>query len=138
MMEGMVTTRQPDGGAPVDGGWRIASDGELREIAAAGTGFVIDPGNRWWHAAACPRVAAMTAGQPKWYARTPAAREAFLELRVARYATAQPVRPCPSCGEGVARPYAPPVPVSRPARVAAAGRQPRDPHVRRTGSGFEV
>jgi hypothetical protein len=134
----MVTARRPDSAAPVEGARKITSDSELREIAAAGAGFIIDPANRWWHGADCPRVAAMTAGQPKWYAGTPAARESFLELRLTRHATAQPVRACPSCDESAAAPHAPCPPVSRATGSAAAGPQLRDPHVRRVNSGFEV
>lgn len=62
---------------------RVTSDGELRAIAAAGGGFVVDPFNRQWHAAACPRILDMTAGQPKWFAATPSALEAYLQQRTA-------------------------------------------------------
>jgi hypothetical protein len=76
---------------------RIASDGELRAIAAAGRGFVVDPFSRQWHVAACPRIRDMTAGQPKWFAATPRALEAYLQQRAARYATAKPILACRTC-----------------------------------------
>lgn len=133
MMAVMATTSRPGGVAPVGGARRIASDSELREIAAAGAGFVIDPFGRRWHAAACPRVAAMTTGQPKCHAGTSAAIEAFLEQRHARHVTAQPILPCPACGGDAA---APPRAPSRPA--GAAGPQPMDPCMRRADSGLEV
>jgi hypothetical protein len=126
------------GAASVEGARKIANDRELREIAGAGVGFIIDLFNRRWHVTTCPRIAAMTTGQPKWYAGTPAAREAFLEQRLARYATALPVRACPACGKSAAASYAPPRMLSPSARCAAAGPQLRDPSVRRTNSGFEV
>jgi hypothetical protein len=78
MMAVMVATPR-QGGAPVEGARKVANDSELREIAMAGAGFIIDLFNRWWHVASCPRIALMTTGQPKWYAGTPAAREAFLQ-----------------------------------------------------------
>lgn len=65
--------------ASMDGARKIASDGELRETAAAGAGFIIDPSNRRWHAATCPRITAMSAGQPKRYVETSTALESFLE-----------------------------------------------------------
>jgi hypothetical protein len=73
MMAAMTSLPRPGTSARPEGTRKIASDSELQEIAAAGAGFVIDPFNRRWHAAACPRVAVMTAGQPKWHARTAAA-----------------------------------------------------------------
>jgi hypothetical protein len=133
MMAVMAITSRPGGVAPVGGARRIASDSELREIAAAGAGFVIDPSGRRWHAAVCPRVAAMTTGQPKWHAGTSAAREAFLEQRHARHATAQPVLPCPACGGNA---MLLPEVASRPAD--AAGPQPAGPFMRRADGGFEV
>ncbi len=127
MMAAMNVMPWPDGPARTEAR-KIADDGELRAIAGAGTGFVIDPFNRWWHGASCRRVAAMTTGQPKWYAGTPAAREAFLEQRLARYPNALPVRACLICGASAA---------ASPARGAAAPRR-REPCVRRMDSGFEV
>ena len=105
MMAAMSATPWPGGPAPAEAR-KIADDGELRAIAGAGVGFVIDPLNRWWHVTNCPRVAAMTTGQPKWHAQTPAAREAFLKQRLARYPTALPVRACPDCaGTAAASPW---------------------------------
>jgi hypothetical protein len=118
---------------PRQGARKVAGDTELREIAAAGAGFIIDPFNRWWHFAGCQRVAAMTTGQPKWYAATAADREAFLEQRLARLATAQPVLPCRACGADAA----PPRLVFRPAS-RAVGPQPPEPCTRRSDGGFEV
>jgi hypothetical protein len=132
MMAVMATMSWPGGVGPIEGVRRIASNSELREIAAAGAGFVIDPSARRWHVANCPRVTAMTTGQPKWHAETSAAREAFLEQRLAWHATAQPVVPC-ACSGNVA---APPWSSSLPA--GAAGPKPADPFVRHADSGFEV
>ncbi|MGA8360938.1 MAG: hypothetical protein WB793_04845, partial [Candidatus Dormiibacterota bacterium] len=101
-MAAMAMRGHVNAAASVDGARKIASDGELREIAAAGAGFIIDPSNRRWHTATCPPITAMSAGQPKWYAETSAALESFLEERIARHATAQPVRDCTTCGENAA------------------------------------
>lgn len=136
-MAAMATSPQLGGTTQAQGARKVASDSELREIAAAGAGFIIDPFNRRWHVAACPRVAVMTAREPKWHAGTAAAREAFLEQRLARHATAQPVLPCPACGENASGLQAPPDMSSRLAS-GTAGPQPRDPCVRRSDSGFEV
>lgn len=136
MMAAMSVSPWPVGPAPAEAR-KIADDDELRAIARAGVGFVIDPFNRWWHVAACRRVAAMTTGQPKWHAGTPAAREAFLGERLARYPAALPVHPCPGCAGAAAASSAVPGALSGPARGAAAPRQ-REPCVRRTDSGFEV
>jgi hypothetical protein len=135
MMAAMTTTPWPGGAVQVEGIRKIASDGELREIAAARAGFIIDPFNRRWHAAACPRVAATTAGQPTWHAGTADAREAFLEQRLARHATARPVLPCSACSGKAAALQAPPRVVSQPARTGA---ELRDPLIRHSDSGFEV
>lgn len=104
---------------------RVTSDGELRAIAAAGGGFVVDPFNRQWHAAACPRILHMTAGQPKWFAATPSALKAYLQQRAARYATAKPILACRTCSGSAGVPR-----VVEPV--------PRPPRLRRAGSGFEV
>jgi hypothetical protein len=130
----MATT--PRLGGARAGTRKVASDSELREIAAAGAGFVIDPFNRRWHAAACPRVAAMTTGQPKWHAATAADMDAFLEQRLARHATAHPVLPCPACGGNGAALQAPPRMPSRPA--GTAGPQLRAPCTCRSDGGFEA
>jgi hypothetical protein len=104
---------------------RIANDGELRAIAAAGRGFVVDPFNRHWHVAACPRIRDMAAGQPKWFAATPRALEAYLQQRAARYATAKPILACRTCG-------------GRAGSPRTAGPVPRPARLRRAGSGFEI
>jgi hypothetical protein len=137
MMAAMASTSRLGGTAQAEDARKIAGNSELREIAARGAGFIIDPFNRRWHVAACPRVAVMTAREPKWHAGTVAALEAFLEQRLARYATAQPVLPCPACGENASALQAPPDMSSRLASTTA-GPQPRDPCVRRSDSGFEV
>ncbi|TVZ03748.1 hypothetical protein EAS64_14880 [Trebonia kvetii] len=133
----MTTLVRPGSAARAEGARKVASDSELREIAAAGAGFIIDPFNRRWHAAACPRVAVMTVGQAKWHVGTAAAREAFLEQRLARYPAAQPVLPCPSCGEDAPGPRALPGILS-PSAGSGAGAQLRDPCMRRSASGFGV
>jgi hypothetical protein len=76
---------------------RITSDADLTDVATRGAGFVIDPFNRRWHRASCSRVAGMTTGQPKWFADSDEALEQFLEQRLADYATAKPIVPCPAC-----------------------------------------
>lgn len=78
---------------------KIATVTELGEIALKGAGFVVDPWNRRWHAAACPHVQRMTIGQPKWFAPTPAARDAYLRQRAATYPTAKPISACQTCGD---------------------------------------
>jgi hypothetical protein len=79
---------------------RIADASELVQIAAAGAGYVIDPFNRRWHHASCARVRELTIGQPKWFAATEAARDAYLDRRMQDYATAKPIEPCPICAGG--------------------------------------
>src|SRR5437762_3102981 len=79
---------------------RIASDTELARVAAAGTGFVIDPFNRRWHRASCERVAAMTTGEAKWFADSEDILRRYLEQRLATYASAKPIVPCPACSPG--------------------------------------
>src|SRR5688572_6559186 len=76
---------------------KIASIAELRAIAEAGTGFVIDPFNRWWHVATCPRISNMTVGEAKWFAPTRPALNAYLEDRLASYPTAKPILGCKGC-----------------------------------------
>jgi hypothetical protein len=107
---------------PVDG------DGHGRESTAAGhsihgdrpegrrgyvaryrrgrNGFIIDPFNQRWHAATCPRLLSMTTGEPKWFAATAAAREAFLRQRLARYPTAKPVLARATCSRSPRSPAA--------------------------------
>jgi hypothetical protein len=75
----------------------IATDGELRAIAAARTGFVISPFNRRWHAATCPHVQTMTVGTPKWFAATAAELTDYLQQRITQYDTAKPIEACPDC-----------------------------------------
>ena len=82
----------------MESAWKIATAGQLSEIAARGAGFVIDPFNRRWHAATCPRIHGMTVSEPKWFALTPVARDGFLRQRLARYPTAKPVQACTDCG----------------------------------------
>jgi hypothetical protein len=64
---------------------KIASDSELRQIAAAGAGFIVDPFNRRWHVATCPRILDMTVRQPKWFAVTVPALEAFMRQRLMQH-----------------------------------------------------
>src|SRR5689334_18257728 len=108
---------------------KIVSDSELRTIAAAGTGFIVDPFNRRWHVAACPRILTMTVSQPKWFAPTNAALTSCLQQRKALYAAAKPILACRNCGGSVEAPQAP---------SAANPRQPRSSVIRRAGKGFEV
>lgn len=110
---------------------KIAGDTELRGIAGAGTGFLIDPFNQRWHAATCPRLPGMTTGEPKWFAATVAAREAFLGQRLARYPTAKPILACATCGRS-------PRSTAAAARAVATGQRPRSPFIWRTGGGFEA
>jgi hypothetical protein len=79
---------------------RITDDDELRSIAAAGIGLIIDPFNRRWHLAACPHVHTMTTGQPKWLARSSAELDDYLRRRHVQYPAAKPILPCPACGNG--------------------------------------
>jgi hypothetical protein len=81
---------------------RIASDRELRAIAADGVGFVIAPFNQRWHAAICPHVLAMTVNEPKWFAATLASLTAFLQERMVKYEAAKPIEACPACANGAA------------------------------------
>jgi predicted nucleic acid-binding Zn-ribbon protein len=108
---------------------KIVSDGELRAIAAAGNGFVVDPFNRRWHVAACPRILAMTVGQPKWFAPTNAALTSYLHQRKALYATALAILACRDCGWRAQAPHA---------RGAANPQQARPAVIRRAANGFEV
>jgi len=108
---------------------KIASESELRAIANAGAGFVVDPFNRRWHVAACARILEMTVGEPKWFAPNRAALDVYLRQRLARYPTARPILACRTCGGSAPSP---------PERGAVAGPQPRPPLLRRTGSGFEI
>ena len=116
--------------------WKITSDSELRAIAATGTGFVIDPFNRRWHAARCPRVHNMTVGEPKWFAPTPVARDAHLRQRLARYPAAKPIGACKNCGDAAGCHGAGRGP-SQPASSLAAAKL-RPPVVRRVDGGFEA
>jgi hypothetical protein len=79
---------------------RIEADDELARLAAAGEGFVIDPFNRRWHRANCPRVKAMTTKEPKWFADQEEPRDAYLEARMAQYPTAQRIVACRTCSTG--------------------------------------
>jgi hypothetical protein len=62
MMAVMIVTPPQGGAAPVEDARKVVNDSDLREIAMAGTGFIIDLFNRWWHVASCPRIAVMTTG----------------------------------------------------------------------------
>ena len=77
----------------------ITTDGELRAIAAAGTGFIITPFYRRWHMATCPHVQAMTTGThtQKWFAATTAELTDYLQERIALYDTAKLIEACPTC-----------------------------------------
>ena len=75
----------------------IATDGELRAMAAAGTGFIITPFNRRWHTVTCPHVQTMTVGARKWFAATPAELAGYLQQRITQYDTAKPIEACPTC-----------------------------------------
>jgi hypothetical protein len=116
---------------------KIGSDNELRAIARAGDGFVVDPFNRRWHAAACPRILDMTIGEAKWFAPTRAAFDAYLRQRLARYPTAKPILACKTCGGTAGVPNAADR-VPAPTHSSALGLEPRPPLIRRAGSGFEV
>ena len=74
-----------------------AADGELRAIAAAGTGFIITLFYRRWHRATCPHVQTMTTGTPKWFAATTAELTDYLQRRIAQHDTAKPIEACPKC-----------------------------------------
>jgi predicted nucleic acid-binding Zn-ribbon protein len=108
---------------------KIASDNELRAIAAAGTGLVVDPFNRRWHIAACSRILAMTVSQPKWFAPTNAALTSYLQQRKALYPTAMPILACRDCGWRAQAPHA---------RSEANPRQPRPAVIQRAANGFDV
>jgi hypothetical protein len=75
----------------------IATDSELRAIAAAGTGFIITPFNRRWHRSACPHVRTMTVSTRKWFAATPAELADYLQQRITQHDTARPIEACPTC-----------------------------------------
>lgn len=75
----------------------IATDGELRAIAAAGTGFVIALFYRRWHRAKCPHVQTMTIGTQKWFAATTAELTDYLQQRIAQHDTAKLIEACPTC-----------------------------------------
>jgi hypothetical protein len=75
----------------------IASDADLRTIAAAGTGFVITPFNRRWHTATCPYVQKMTVGTRKWFAATQADLADYLQQRISYHDTAKPIEACAIC-----------------------------------------
>jgi hypothetical protein len=75
----------------------IGTYGELRAIAAAGTGFVITPFNRRWHTATCPYVQTMTVGTPKWFAATSVELTDFLQQRISQYEAAKPIEACLEC-----------------------------------------
>jgi hypothetical protein len=75
----------------------IATDGELRAIAAAGTGFIIAPFYRRWHRATCPHVQKMATGTPKWFAATTAELTDYLQQRIAQHDTAKPIEACLEC-----------------------------------------
>ncbi len=66
----------------------IATDGELRDIAAAGTGYIITPFNRRWHRATCRHVQEMNTGSRKWFAATTAELTDYPQQRIALYDTA--------------------------------------------------
>jgi hypothetical protein len=68
---------------PVEGARRITSNDDLHAIAVGATGFVIDPFNRWWHVGSYVRILSMTVGQPKWFAPTRAALDAYMQERLA-------------------------------------------------------
>jgi hypothetical protein len=76
----------------------IATDGELRALAAAGTGFIITPFYRHWHRATCPHVQTMTTGTQKWFAATTAELTDYLQQRITQHDTAKLIEPCPTCG----------------------------------------
>jgi len=134
MLVAIGTRAWPGDTSSVDRARKIDSDDELRAVAAAGTGFIIDPFNRWWHITTCPRILAMTTRQPKWHAATRDAREEFLQQRLARYPTAQPVLPCTACSDSA--PRAPHPGLSR--QAGTAGLQLRAPCVLHMGSSLEV
>lgn len=75
----------------------IITDGELRAIAAAGTGFIITPFSRRWHMTTCPHVQAMTTGTQKWFAATTAELTDYLQQRIALYDRAKLIEACPTC-----------------------------------------
>lgn len=79
---------------------KINDVGDLQNLSARGVGFVIDPFNRRWHLASCPRVGAMTLGEPKWFADDATALHHYLDARMATYPTAKAIEECPSCAPG--------------------------------------
>jgi hypothetical protein len=85
----------------MDSARKIASGDELRAIAAAGTGFIVDPFTRRWHLAACPHIHAMRTGQPKWFARSRDALDDYMQQRLAQYPTAKLISACATCGSRV-------------------------------------
>lgn len=106
----------------------------LDEAQTRDGGFIVDPFNRRWHLAHCPRVTSMTTGERKWFAQTRAEVDRFLDERVARYATAKPIDPCPTCrpdGSTIAVAATPP----RPSRERPASTV-EGMTVRRTAQGF--
>lgn len=117
---------------------RIASNAELRTIAEAGAGYVVDPFNRWWHVATCPRILNMTVGEAKWFAPTRPALAAYLEDRLASYPTAKPILGCKGCaGSETSGPRAASVLPPDTAGVVAA-QMVSAPYVERSASGFAV
>ena len=74
----------------------ITTDGELRAIATAGTGFVITPFNRRWHTATCPHVQEMSTGTRKWFAATTAELTDYLQQRITQHDTAKPIDAFPT------------------------------------------
>jgi hypothetical protein len=117
---------------------RIASNAELRAIAEAGTGYVVDPFNRWWHVATCPRISNMTVGEAKWFAPTRPALDAYLEDRLASYPTAKPILGCKGCaGSETSGARTASVQPPDTAGVVAA-QMVSGPHVERSASGFAV
>lgn len=97
-MLGMVTCAVLRHTISMEPARKIASNDELRAIAEAGTGFVVDPFNRRWHLATCPHIHKMTTGQPKWFAASSAAMDLYLQQRHAQYPGAQPILACTTCG----------------------------------------
>ena len=77
---------------------RIRAQSDLIALADGRAGFVVDPFNRRWHKASCPRVRSLTVGQPKWFAPDRPALDQYLQDRHASYPTAKKIEPCPRCG----------------------------------------
>jgi hypothetical protein len=84
VVTGMVTCTELRHTLSMDSARKIASNDELRAIAAAGAGFIIDPFSRRWHHATCPHLRRMTTGQRKWFARSAAALDQYRQQRLAR------------------------------------------------------